>query len=246
MGDSTQAEGGRARDRVGIATVIALGSLALAACAGPTPPVTDPTVPEAVEVIQDSSDSATNPEFSGLPTLDSLQISADLDAQGVAARFTEILGLWNRAGANQENFDLQYEGDDVYLSQPEYLQLIVDATEPVFAEALYGDNWQDPKFSEAIARSSAVQYPTLGAYFTTQGPDFKAPYERRLSLVDVSEVVEDATTLSMEVVVEDSDNGPEIGTDYTISGIQSRAVLHFVVENGHWVLSSPPDFQRAN
>lgn len=241
-----QLRGGRARARLGLATLIVLGSLTLMACAAPSVQQSDAPDSESGEAGPASPETEPELGFSGIPSVEELRMDAALDAQGLAAAFNDLISDWISAGANSGNVTLRSEGEFDYLSQPDYLQRIVDAATPIFAEALFGKNWSDPKFAASIEQLADNQFRTLGAYFTTQGSDFPRPYAREERLVDVRDVVEDATSKSMEVTIEYFDNGPEIGTDYTINGLRNSVALNFVNENGYWVLSAPLEFNDVN
>lgn len=224
--------------RVGSAISIGLGSLSLAGCADPTPNV-DPTSTSQPSPETPSETPHGGTEFAGIPTVESLQMSSELAPEQAAERVTNIISDWLSAGANQENVDLRYEGDNGYLSQTEYIQKIVDAALPVYAEALYGPDWQNPIFADDINRTAENHFRTLGAYFTTQGPDFSAPYVRDEKLVEIRSVNVDGDVTAIEMVIEYSDNALEIGTEYTINGGQNLVQLRLQKTGDKLFVSAP-------
>lgn len=226
--------------RIGAATSIAIGSLSLAACAESEPRVVEPTPSSEVsqpnpETTQPSRESA----FSGIPSVEELEISSELSPEQVGEEVVNLLSDWVSAGANIENVDLRYEGDNPELTQDEFVQKIVDSAAPVFAEALYGQDWQNPVFSENIASLKRIHFSSVMLYFSTQSSDLPSPYQREESLVGVEDVTKSEENLLMTLLVDYSDNSQELGLDTTVSGLKESIQVSFGELNGRLVLTEP-------
>lgn len=243
-GRSLRTEARRAKvARFAVAGSLLVGLLGVVGCAGPTLSAEPTETPGVGESGPDESieEDEVATGFVGIPTVESLEMRADMSPEQVALQFTEIISDWFSAGANQANYDLRYEGDNGLIPQSEFVQKIADEAKPIFAEALYGSRWNTPEFSDSVERLSANHFSSLAAYFTTNNSNYPEPRVRDEKLVEFDSVVfsGDGQLESMRIVIEYIDNGSDIGVDYTIDGLRESGTVTFLSEGARLVLASP-------
>lgn len=200
--------------------------------AEPNPEVTTPTEvePAGFEVV-------------GLPTVSELEISAEQTDEAIAQNIVAVFSSWGMAGANEDMEKLRGEGDNGYLSLPEYIDKISGEINPVYAEAVYGTNATSPEFSEAIGINTSQNKEILTAHFQTYGNQNLAPYHQNLNFVSMDNVVVNGDgTKTISVTVEREDNGDANIVDGTGNGYRMEGTFIINDTNGTIHLSQPASF----
>lgn len=103
--------------------------------------------------------------------LESLRIKADATPEQAAEKINEILTRWGMAGATPELIEINYD-NTVNASGPrleELAQQIAAQNAIIYAEALFGPNWNEQ--SEAVAAYTQVNADNLVRYMRTFGSD---------------------------------------------------------------------------
>lgn len=154
--------------------------------------------------------SETTFEVIGLPSVEELQVKSNLSDQEIASGFLNIISEQDMAGANKEMNDLQYEGDNQFLDQTQYSEKIAESASPIFAEALYGDNQNNPEIQAAIAESIKDNANVLEVHFSTYGSQNTEQYKQELQLISLDSVVEnDDGTITYTATVQQNSNESE-------------------------------------
>jgi hypothetical protein len=182
-------------------------------------------------------------EVVGLPSVSELEISAEQSDEEIAQDIVSIVSDWGMSGANSEMNDLQYEGDNSYLSLPEYVNKISEASDPVYAEVLYGENATNPVFQESIELQENRHNQILTAHFQTYGNQNSAPYFSKQnfeSLVSATENTDGTKTLVVDMVRED--NGDENIVDGSGNGYETEATFVTAAVDGKIKLVQPATF----
>ena len=193
---------------IGITAAAITGLNATNSTAGATPEPNDdkgtsetPSVPTETEV------APTGFEVVGLPSVSELEISAEQSNEDIAKDLISVDSQWITAGANKEMYELQFEGDNGYLTLPEYITKVADASDPIFEKVMYGENATDPAFQASIEKAETQHKQVLEAHYGTYGAQYQAPYvqaDKFLSLDSVTENADGTTTFVIESVREDN------------------------------------------
>jgi hypothetical protein len=201
----------------------------------PANPVDPEVTPEEPEV-----EAPAGFEVAGLPTLSELEIAPGQSDEQVAQSLVKLSSDWSMAGANKEMYDLQFEGDNGYLSLEDYVTKITDATDPIYVQAIYGDNATNPLFADAIALQKEQHRQVLMAHFQTYGNQNTAPYYQKENFSQLQEAIkhEDGTT-TMFVTMIREDNGADNIVEGSGNGSVTRATYITGELNGKIKLVQP-------
>ena len=200
--------------------------------ANPVDPEVTPEEPEA--------EAPAGFEVAGLPSLAELEINPGQSDEQVAQSLVKLNSDWSMAGANKEMYDLQYAPDNEYLSLEDYVTKITDATDPIYVQAIYGDNATNPLFADAIALQKEQHRQVLMAHFQTYGNQNTAPYYQKENFSQLQEAVkkEDGTT-TMFVTMIREDNGADNIVEGSGNGSITRATYITGEVNGKIKLVQP-------
>ena len=200
--------------------------------ANPVDPEVTPEEPEA--------EAPAGFEVAGLPSLAELEINPGQSDEQVAQSLVKLSSDWSMAGANKEMYDLQYAPDNEYLSLEDYVTKITDATDPIYVQAIYGDNATNPLFADAIALQKEQHRQVLMAHFQTYGNQNTAPYYQKENFSQLQEAVkhEDGTT-TMFVTMIREDNGADNIVEGSGNGSVTRATYITGEVNGKIKLVQP-------
>lgn len=201
----------RAKRGLTAAVIAAMGVGALAGCApaGEKPPT-------AVESVAPSPEASETPEaeftVAELPTLEELQVSSEQSDEDIAKGIVNIYSEWNNAGGNKTMFEQSVEGDNGYLGLSEYSVKVAEASAPVFAEALYGDDISDPEIASSIENRISHNAEILHRNYQTYGPQNEASFYLKLDLQSLNNVTEnaDGTTTYEVTLISDANNDENI------------------------------------
>jgi len=182
-------------------------------------------------------------EVAGLPTLAELEIAPGQTDNQVAESLVKLSSDWSMAGANKEMYDLQFEGDNGYLSLEDYVTKITDATDPIYVQAIYGENATNPQFADAIALQKEQHRQVLMAHFQTYGNQNTAPYYQKENFSQLQEAIkhEDGTT-TMFVTMIREDNGADNIVEGSGNGNITRATYITAEVDGKIKLVQPPAY----
>jgi len=180
-------------------------------------------------------------EVAGLPTLTELEITPGQTDEQVAQAIVQLDSDWAMAGANKEMYDLQFEGDNGFLTLEEYATKIAEASDPVYIQALYGDKATDPQYQDVIEIQKKQHFQTLMAHFQTYGNQNTAPYYQKENFSQLQEAIkhEDGTT-TMFVTSIREDNGADNIVNGSGNGFITRATYITGEVDGKIKLVEPP------
>jgi len=204
----------------------------------------NPTDPEVTPGDGETEPEApTSFEVAGLPTLAELEIAPGQTDEQIAQALVQLGSDWAMAGANKEMYDLQFEDGNIELSLEDYAAKIAEASDPIYAEAIYGDKMNDPLYQDAIAVQKKQHFQTLMAHFQTYGTQNTAPYYQKENFSQLQEAIkhEDGTT-TMFVTMIREDNGADNIVNGSANGFITRATYVTGEVDGKIKLVQPPAF----
>jgi len=203
----------------------------------------NPVDPETPAEEPASPETPAGFEVAGLPTVAELEIAPGQSDEQVAESLVKLSSDWSMSGANKEMYDLQFEGDNGYLSLEEYVTKITDATDPIYVQAIYGENATNPQFADAIALQKEQHRQILMAHFQTYGTQNVAPYQQKENFSQLQEAVkhEDGTT-TMFVTMIREDNGADNIVEGSGNGSITRATYVTAEVDGKIKLVQPPAY----
>lgn len=206
----------------------------------------DPSEPAAPIETEAPVEEAPGFEVFGLPTVAEIEISANQTDEQIAENLISVISQWGMTGANREMMVYQTEGnngDNGYLSLSEFLTKVGEQVNPVFEEALYGENASNPEFQEAIALQEKTHAEILGANYQTYGSQNAAPYYQKLNFDDLDGAFpNDDGTTTLLIGVHREDNGDENIVAGSANGYEMEATLIYEVVDGKVKLAKPPTF----
>jgi hypothetical protein len=130
-------------------------------------------------------------------------------------------------------YDLQFEGDNAYLGLSEYVEKVTEVIDPVFEEALFGDNVTNPLFKEAIEFKRLQHKQLLSAHYQTYGNQNETQYISTQKFVSLENVIErEDGTVAMIIDTVREDNGDKNIVDGTGTGNHTQANYIFSKEGG--------------
>ena len=189
---------------------------------------------------------ATEPaafEGVGLPSVAEIEIGAEQTELEIAQNLVATFSDWKMSGANREMFDAQFEGDNIYLGTSEYVSLVTDTLDPIYEEALFGENATNPLFQDAIEFKRLQHDQLLTAHYQTYGSQNEAPYmETQIFLSLESAIEREDGTVAMIINTVREDNGDKNIADGTGTG--HRVQAHYTVskEGGVVKIVAPPQY----
>jgi len=182
-------------------------------------------------------------EVAGLPTLAELEINPSQSDEQVAQSLVKLSSDWSMAGANKEMYDLQFAPDNEYLSLEDYVTKITDATDPIYVQAIYGENATNPQFADAIALQKEQHRQVLMAHFQTYGNQNTAPYYQKENFSQLQEAIKNGDgTTTMFVTMIREDNGADNIVEGSGNGNITRATYLTAEVDGKIKLVQPPAY----
>jgi len=182
-------------------------------------------------------------EVAGLPTLAELEINPNQSDEQVAQSLVKLSSDWSMAGASKEMYDLQFAPDNEYLSLEDYVTKITDATDPIYVQAIYGENATNPQFADAIALQKEQHRQVLMAHFQTYGNQNTAPYYQKENFSQLQEAIKNGDgTTTMFVTMIREDNGADNIVEGSGNGNITRATYLTAEVDGKIKLVQPPAY----
>jgi len=135
------------------------------------------TPPEAKPPVAEEQGSST-PEIK-VPTVESLVIPAGQGPEATAEAVNNLFSEWGMAGATKETLLGMYT-DENMMDPEAYIDKVVDANAAVYAEAIYGPNYTDPKFQDAINDTKTYNRSNIVATVQTFGSNSDVPYYQHI------------------------------------------------------------------
>ena len=219
---------------------LATGTLAIVLLTGCTTG-SEPLVAETPQPVASIAPAAF--KVFGLPTVAELEISAEQTNEEIAQDLVEAFSDWSMSGASREMYDLQFEGENGYLGLSEYVAKVMDQSDPVFEEALFGSNASNPQFQESIEFAELRHSQVLKAHYQTYGTQNLAPYVTAEEFVSLQNVVErDDGTITMYIDTVVTDNGDKNIVDGTSTGKHIRANYVIRKVDGVVKIVEPPSY----
>jgi hypothetical protein len=182
-------------------------------------------------------------EVFGLPTVAELEVNAEQTDEEIAQDLISVISQWGMTGANREMMEYQTEGDNGYLGLSEFVAKVGEQVNPVFEEALYGENVSNPEFQEAISQDQKQHAEILAANYQTYGTQNEEPYFQKLNFTRLDGAYpndDGSTTLFIGVVRED--NGDENIVAGSGNGYEMEATLVINKIDGKVKIVQPPTY----
>jgi len=202
--------------RAATSAAFLVGVVLLGGCAT-VEPGEEGYVDEAMETT--SAPSAAAPTISEVfaatgPSVEDLRVASSGSEDEIVAGIVRVLSEWGMAGANEQLYDLQFEGEYLYMSLPEYSAEIAKQTARPFEAALY-DGAESPEIAAAITEQLARVAEIAEAHFQTYGDQNEERYQQRVELLSVDSVTDnfDGTFTYQASVVETNNSTSNLVVD---------------------------------
>lgn len=171
---------------------------------GGTGDVIDPNETEAPE-IEPAISPITGAE---LPTIESLEISAEQSNEAIAQDVIDLYSAWGMAGVTSETIASQYEGDNSYLSTTDYAQRVAVEYGAIYGQALYGEDYLSSNTAERYNFNVDINAEIINLNLYGTSAD---RYEQAVVMTGVESILTnpDGTTTYL-VNVEVTNNSTEI------------------------------------
>jgi len=194
----------------------------------------------------DKEPVSTGFEVYDLPTVAEIEINAEQSEEEVAEDVISTISQWWNTGATKEMSDAALEGDNVLLSTTEYATKVSETVDPVFAEALFGENASNPDFQEAITLQETIHNATLVSNYVSYGANSETPYFKKIVFTGLDSYINNedgSTTLYVNVIQEDNADRNVVGEVSTSgNGHESHGTIVVDEVDGKIKIVQPPVF----
>jgi len=189
---------------------------------------------------------STGFEVFDLPTVAEVEISADQSEEAIAEDVFSTMSQWWMTGATKEMSDYSLEGDNVLLSTTEFATKVSETVDPVFEEALFGENASNPDFQQAIELQKTIHNQVLVSNYASYGANSEAPYYKKLVFTGLDSYINNedgTTTLYVNVIQEDNADQNVVGEVGTSgNGHESHGTIVVDDIDGKIKIVQPPTF----